>query len=102
LQFADVAAHDLHFDRLVTFGAHEGAVTDRLLANGVPRDEILNLGDDHHPTLEEIIDRMILQQPAQRILVVGFVNIHTQQAERLLEYFEHEAPAWLGGNPVPV
>jgi poly-gamma-glutamate synthase PgsB/CapB len=102
LQFADVAVHDLDFDRLVTFGAHEGVVTDRLLANGVARDQILNLGDAHRPTQEEIVDRMILQQPGQHVLVVGFVNIHTHQAERLLEYFEHDAPAWIGAAPVLV
>jgi len=99
LQFADVAAKDLHFDQLVTFGAHEGVVTDRLIANGVPRAGILNLGDDHHPRLEEIVDRMILQQAGQHLFIVGFVNIPTLQAERLLEYFEHEAPAWAGTAP---
>jgi hypothetical protein len=25
---------------------------------------------------------------------VGFVNIHTHQAEMMLEYFEHEALPW--------
>jgi poly-gamma-glutamate synthase PgsB/CapB len=98
LQFADVAVEDLSFDRLVTFGAHEGVVTERLVANGVPRAEILNLGDDHHPSLEEIVDQMIIQQPGEHLLVVGFVNIHTHQAARLLEYFEHEAPSWAGGS----
>jgi len=28
------------------------------------------------------------------VLVVGFVNIHTHQAEEMLEYFEHEAQPW--------
>ncbi len=99
LQFADVAVRDLSFDRLVTFGAHEGVVTDRLVANGVDRSAILNLGDDHRPTLEEIVDRMIVRQPGHHLFVVGFVNIHTPQAERLLEYFEHEAPVWAGAPP---
>lgn len=102
LQFADVAVEDLSFDRLVTFGAHEGVVTERLVANGVSRAEILNLGDDHHPSLEEIVDQMIIRQPAEHLLVVGFVNIHTHQAERLLEYFEHEAASWVGGSPALV
>ncbi len=36
IQFADVAVRDLSFDRLVTFGAYEGLVTERLRANGYP------------------------------------------------------------------
>ena len=37
IQFADVAVRDLVFDRLVTFGAYEGLVTDRLKSNGFAR-----------------------------------------------------------------
>ena len=94
IQFADVAVHDLVFDRLVTFGAYEGQVTDRLKTNGYPPEHIINLGDDHSPSQDEIIQRMIADQPSDHILVVGFVNIHTHQAEEMLEYFEHEAEVW--------
>ena len=37
---------------------------------------------------------MIIEQPSDDLLVVGFVNIHTHQAEEMLEYFEHEADPW--------
>jgi len=94
IQFADVAAFDLSFQRLVTFGAYEGLVTDRLKSNGYPGEHILNLGDEHRPTQEQIIQRMIIEQPTPHVLVVGFVNIHTHQAEEMLEYFEHEAVPW--------
>ena len=94
IQFADVAVHDLDFDRLVTFGAYEGLVTDRLVVNGYAAEHILNLGDEHHATQDEIIRRMITEQPSDDILVVGFVNIHTHQAEEMLEYFEHQAEPW--------
>jgi poly-gamma-glutamate synthase PgsB/CapB len=94
IQFADVAAFDLSFQRLVTFGAYEGLVTDRLKTNGYPAEHIINLGDEHHPSQEEIIKRMIIDQPSTHVLVVGFVNIHTHQAEEMLEYFEHEAQPW--------
>lgn len=94
IQFADVAVNDLEFDRLVTFGAYEGLVTDRLRENGYDTAHILNLGDEHTCSQEEIIDRMILQQSAGHVLVVGFVNIHTDQAEEMLEYFEHVAAPW--------
>jgi poly-gamma-glutamate synthase PgsB/CapB len=94
IQFADVAVHDLSFHRLVTFGAYEGLVTDRLRANGFPADHVINLGDEHHPSQDEIVARMITDQPTEHVLVVGFVNIHTHQAEQMLEYFEHEAQPW--------
>jgi gamma-polyglutamate synthase len=94
IQFADVGVNDLDFDRLVTFGAYEGLVSDRVKANGFNPDHLLNLGDEHSYTQEEIIDRMIIQMPARHVLVVGFVNIHTHQAEEMLEYFEHEAAPW--------
>lgn len=100
MQFADVGVRDLSFDRLVTFGAYETLVTERVLANGYPRDRILNLGDEHHPELSEIVDRMILQQPTEHVLVVGFVNIHTHQAEQMLDYFEHQAEPWVEAEPV--
>ncbi len=93
-QFADVAVEDLDFMKLVTFGAFEGLVTDRLVQNGYPRSNILNLGDDHKPPVEEIVQKMIGDMPTSHVLVVGFVNIHTDQAEMMLEYFEHEAKPW--------
>ncbi|MGB8860594.1 MAG: poly-gamma-glutamate synthase PgsB [Ilumatobacteraceae bacterium] len=99
VQFADVAVKDLSFDRLVTFGAFEGLVTDLLVANGYPLDCILNLGDAHSPPVEHIVDRMVGGMPTEHVLVVGFVNIHTHQAEMMLEYFEHEAEPWLA-DPV--
>ncbi len=43
---------------------------------------------------------MIVQQPSAHVLVVGFVNIHTHQAEEMLEYFEHEAEVWREGDVV--
>lgn len=95
IQFADIAANDLDFEKLVTFGAYEGLVTDRLRHNGVAPDRILNLGDEHNLGRDEIIDRMIVQQASDHILVVGFVNIHTHQAEEMLDYFEHVAEPWI-------
>ncbi len=94
IQFADVAVRDLDFHRLVTFGAYEGLVTEQLKTNGYPAEHIINLGDERHPSQEEIIQRMIIDQPTSHVLVVGFVNIHTHQAEEMLEYFEHEAEPW--------
>jgi poly-gamma-glutamate synthase PgsB/CapB len=95
LQFADVAVFDLDFDRLVTFGAFESQVTERLVDNGYRFDHIINLGDQTAPRLEHVVDRMILQMPGRHVLVVGFVNIHTAQAEMMLDFFEHHAEPWV-------
>lgn len=95
IQFADVAVRDLSFDRLVTFGAYEGLVTDRLVENGYRLDHVLNLGDSKAPSVDDILQRMIGDMPAPHVLVVGFVNIHTHQAEVMLEYFESEADPWV-------
>ena len=101
IQFADVAVNDLDFDRLVTFGAYEGLVTDRLKHNGYNIGNVLNLGDEHDYDRGEIIGQMIHETPGSHILVVGFVNIHTRQAEEMLEYFEHEARPWDADADVP-
>lgn len=89
IQFADIAAKDLRLDRIVTFGGYERAVTDRLLHHGYPREHILNLGDDRSPSWDEIVQEMILNQNTSHVLLAGLVNIHTHQAEELLEFFEH-------------
>ncbi|MDH4147860.1 MAG: poly-gamma-glutamate synthase PgsB [Acidimicrobiia bacterium] len=87
LQFADVAVNDLRFDRLVTFGAFETPVTKRLVSLGYPREHIINLGKNRSPTIDEMIDKMIRACPTPHVVLVGFVNIHTDQADRLLEFF---------------
>jgi hypothetical protein len=33
--------------------------------------------------------------PTEHVLVVGFVNIHTHQAEMMLDYFENIAESWM-------
>ncbi len=90
LQFADVAVNDLHFDRLATFGVLEEQVSRRLVRNGYPEDRIVNLGARHEPTLAEILDGLVAQCPTPRVVLVGFVNIHTLQAEMLMEFFDSQ------------
>jgi gamma-polyglutamate synthase len=96
-QFGDVAVKDLKFDWLITFGAYEDLVTRKLLGNNFPRERIVNLGFNVNPTIDQIIDAITGMIPdGQQALLVGFVNIHTPQAEMMMEYFErlkggHEA-----------
>jgi len=89
-QFGDVAVKDLKFDWLVTFGAYEELVTRKLLENGFPRQRIVNLGFSINPPVEQIIDSIAGMIPdGFQAMLVGFVNIHTPQAEIMMEYFEH-------------
>lgn len=91
LQFADIAVNDLSFDRLVTFGAYEDLVTNILRRNEYPEDQIINLGEQRNPTIDQIITEAVANMPTKEVLLVGFVNIHTHQAEVMLEYFEKVA-----------
>ena len=89
-QFGDVAVKDLKFDWLITFGAYEELVTRKLLENGFPHQQIMNLGFSVNPPVEQIIDSIAGMIPdGFQAMLVGFVNIHTPQAEIMMEYFEH-------------
>jgi poly-gamma-glutamate synthase PgsB/CapB len=88
-QFGDVAVQDLSFDWLITFGAYEDLVTRKLIGNGFPRERIVNLGFSVNPSLDQILDAIACMIPeGHQAMLVGFVNIHTPQAEMMLEYFE--------------
>ncbi len=91
-QFSDIAVKDLTFDWLITFGAYEDLVTRKLIENGFPTEHIVNLGFSVNPTLDEILDAIAAMMPmGYQALLVGFVNIHTPQAEMMMEYFGHSA-----------
>lgn len=88
-QFGDVAVKDLSFDYLITFGAYEDLVTRKLIGNGFPQERVVNLGFSVNPPLDKILDEIAAMIPeGYKALLVGFVNIHTPQAEMMMEYFE--------------
>lgn len=91
IQFADIAVNDLEFDRLVTFGAYEDLVSNVVLRNGYDKKHLINLGEQRNPTINDIIDEAVAKMPTDDVLLVGFVNIHTHQAEMMLDYFERVA-----------
>jgi poly-gamma-glutamate synthase PgsB/CapB len=91
VQFADISVNDLDFDRLATFGAYEDLVTNIVKRNGYPETSIINLGEHRSPSVRDLIDELVGKMPTQDVLLVGFVNIHTEQAELLLGYFDHLA-----------
>ncbi len=93
IRFANIAANDLDFDYWITFGAYETQVTDHMLKLGVPRDRIINLGFSVNPTLNQIFDKIADLIKGEQGVLIGLVNIHTPQAELLLEYFHHRSDA---------
>ena len=107
-RFAAIAAEDLEMDYWITFGAYEQQVTDRMVQLGLPRDRIINLGFSINPSLDEIIRTVAELVKSEQGLLVGMVNIHTPQAELLMEYFHkqpdspvhaHDGQAWQHYRP---
>jgi poly-gamma-glutamate synthase PgsB/CapB len=90
IRFVEIAANDLKFDYWITFGAYEPQVTEYMLKLGVPRDRIINMGFSVNPTLPQIFDKIASLIQGKQGVLIGLVNIHTPQAELLLEYFHHQ------------
>jgi len=89
MRFADIAAKDLDLEYWITFGAYESQVTEHMVELGVSRDRIVNMGFSVNPTLDQIFDRVASLIQGEQGVLIGLVNIHTPQAELLLEYFHH-------------
>lgn len=92
--FAQMVPTDLadHLDHVVTFGAYEALVTDQITTGGYPAERVHNLGDTVQPDLSTIVERLAALVPGTDAVLVGMVNIHTPQAEMLIEHF-HELRA---------
>ena len=91
MRFANIAARDLDMDYWITFGAYEQQVTKHMQELGVNPEKIINMGFSVNPSLEEIFNKITSLIPGDQGVLIGLVNIHTPQAELLLEYF-HQRP----------
>ncbi len=58
-----------------------------MVEGGYPASRIHSFGDDVKPTLDELLDGIADLIPGQSGVLIGMVNIHTHQAELLLEHF---------------
>jgi poly-gamma-glutamate synthase PgsB/CapB len=87
--FARIVALDLapRVDHVVTFGAYEAQVTKQMINLGLAADRITNLGDSIRPSLQEILSAIERLVVGDEGVLIGMVNIHTHQAEVLIEYF---------------
>ncbi len=102
MRFADLAAKDMTLDYWITFGAYENQVTDRMTELGFPRERIIHLGFSINPTLDQIFDRITERIKGNEGILIGLVNIHTEQAELLMDYFQHQpdSPVYLDNEYV--
>ncbi len=99
MRFATIAAKDLvDINYWFTFGGYESQVSERMLELGVSRERIINLGFSVNPTLEHIFDQIAALIRGEQGVLIGLVNIHTPQAELLMEYFHHRPDAPLHAN----
>ena len=87
--FGAMVPNDLsgYLDKVVTMGAYEDAVTSMMTAGGFPRERILNLGDTVRPSLEQMLEAIAGLVEGEHGVLIGMVNIHTEQAEMLIHYF---------------
>ena len=87
--FSEMVPNDLssYLDHVLTFGAYEDTVTKRMVELGYPAARIHNLGETRQPSLEEILDTITSLVEGDTGVLIGMVNIHTHQAEMLLEHF---------------
>ena len=88
--FGEMVPRDLshHLDHVITFGAFEDQVTSAMIDGGYDRSRIHNLGDTVQPSLEQILAVVEKLIPGRNGVLVGMVNIHTDQAEMLIEHFQ--------------
>jgi gamma-polyglutamate synthase len=95
--FATMVPTDLlrYLDHVITFGAYEDTVTATMVTGGYPAERIHNLGETRNPSLTEILDAIADMVAGDKGVLVGMVNIHTHQAEMLIEHFAELR----GGNP---
>jgi poly-gamma-glutamate synthase PgsB/CapB len=87
--FGTMVPNDLSvfLDKVVTMGAYEDTVTSMMTAGGFPRENILNLGDTVRPDLDQMLEAIAGLVDGDRAVLIGMVNIHTEQAEMLIHYF---------------
>ena len=88
--FARMVPTDLssYLDHVVTFGAYEEQVSRTIVELGYPADRVHLLGETVQPSLDQILGTIAGLIEGPEGVLVGMVNIHTDQAELLIEHFE--------------
>jgi poly-gamma-glutamate synthase PgsB/CapB len=89
--FSHMVPDDLapFLDEVITLGAYEETVTATMVERGFPAERIHTLGDTVRPDLDLMLDTIAGLVDGDEGVLVGMVNIHTEQAEMLMEHFAH-------------
>ena len=85
--FAQIS-QNLEFARIITFGDYELGVNE--VFTSTP-EKVVNLGNStkfKEASAEELLRQIVSGIEEPKILLIGTVNIHTLQAEKLLDFFE--------------
>jgi poly-gamma-glutamate synthase PgsB/CapB len=83
-------AQELQFDRIVTFGDYETSV-NQIFTSDIGK--VINLGNStrfQDASATQLLTQMMAGLKGQKILLLGTVNIHTTQAEKLLHFFSED------------
>ena len=90
--FADLAVK-LAFDLVVSFGDYEAEVNQVMARHHCPIINLGNRSDYRHASGEALLQTILeATTQSQPVLLIGTVNIHTPQAERLLAALENKIP----------
>jgi poly-gamma-glutamate synthase PgsB/CapB len=87
--FGTMVPNDLsgYLDQVITMGAYEETVTSMMTSRGFPSERILNLGDSVRPRLDQMLAAIAGLVEGDHGVLIGMVNIHTEQAEMLIHHF---------------
>ena len=80
-------AQQLEFERVITLGAYESEVKKIMSSES---EKLVQLGFStkfENASGEELLHEIVSASNAEKILIIGAVNIHTVQAEQLLHLF---------------
>lgn len=101
-QFTDIAATDVGAQFVAAFGAYENRVEAQLRRLGEGAPQLVKLGntsDFRDADGEALLDEILTASQAEEVILIGAVNIHTDQATALLAGFDRLAQ--LEGEHVP-
>lgn len=90
IQFANIAACDLELDFIALLGAYERRVAAELKQLGVDEYRIIRAGENSGLQGSALVERLVESVAHPDVLILGMVNIHTDQAESLRHWFHAE------------
>lgn len=86
-QFSDMLTNDLAFDYVATIGELQKQVIHKLKKNN----KIISLAHEKDMDGESLVAAMIKPVEKEKVLILGMGNIHTRQAELIMDYFTYDA-----------